>query len=73
MLKLLVDVSYRPIEQENPSMSSMQIILSIFAAAMFPTITAMLGIILNRQDARELRGEMSDVRERLARLEAKTV
>ena len=54
-------------------MSNMQIILSIFAAAMFPTITAMLGIILNRQDAKELRGEMSDVRERLARLEAKTI
>jgi hypothetical protein len=53
-------------------MSNLQIILSIFAAAMFSTITAMLGIILNRQDAKESRGEMSDVRERLARLEART-
>jgi hypothetical protein len=50
-------------------MSNMQIILSIFAAAMFPTVTAMLGIILNRKDAQELRTEMSDVRERLAKLE----
>lgn len=49
----------------------MQIILSIFAAAMFPTITAMLGIILNRKDAQELRSELSDVRERLAKLETK--
>jgi hypothetical protein len=54
-------------------MSNMQIIPFIFAAAMFPTITAMLGIILNRQDAKELRGEMSDVRERLARLEARPI
>jgi hypothetical protein len=59
--------------QERPEMSSLQIILSIFAAAMFPTITAMLGIILNRQDAKELRGEMLNVRERLARLEARTL
>jgi hypothetical protein len=40
-------------------MSNLQIILSIFGAAIFATIAAMLGIILNRQDARELRGEMS--------------
>lgn len=54
-------------------MTNLQVILSIFAAAMFPTITAMLGIVLNRKDAQELRGELSDVRERLARLEAKAV
>jgi len=52
-------------------MSNMQIIVSIFLASMFPTMTAMIGILLNRKDAQELRGEMSDVRERLARLEAK--
>jgi hypothetical protein len=53
-------------------MTIMQIILSIFAAAIFPTITAMLGVILSRKNAKELRGEMSGVREQLARLESKT-
>jgi len=53
--------------------SNMQMIIAVFLAAIFPTITALVGIILNRSDARELRGEMADVRERLARLEAKAV
>ena len=52
-------------------MTSMQTIISIFLAAMFPTMTALIGILLNRKDAQELRGEMSNVRERLARLEPK--
>ena len=38
---------------------------------MFPTVTALIGILLNRKDAQELRGEMSNVRERLAKLETK--
>jgi len=51
-------------------MTSIQIILSMFLASMFPTTTALIGILLNRKDAQELRGEMSNVRERLARVEA---
>lgn len=52
-------------------MSNMQIVVAIFLAAMFPTMTALIGILLNRKDSNELRSEMTGVRERLARLEAK--
>ncbi len=38
---------------------------------MFPSVTALIGILLNRRDAQELRGELSHVRERLARVETK--
>jgi hypothetical protein len=52
-------------------MSNIQIVVSVFLASMFPTVTALIGILLNRKDAQELRGEMSNVRERLAKLETK--
>jgi hypothetical protein len=52
-------------------MSNIQILVSVFLASMFPTVTALIGILLNRKDAQELRGEMSNVRERLAKLETK--
>lgn len=52
-------------------MTTMQITLTVLIAAMFPTVTALVGIILNRNDAATLRTEMTGVRERLARLEAK--
>ena len=52
-------------------MSHIQILVSVFLASMFPTVTALIGILLNRKDAQELRGEMSNVRERLAKLETK--
>jgi hypothetical protein len=60
-----------PPDKGKQTMSNMQIILSVFLASIFPTLTALVGILLNRKDAQELRGEMSDVRERLARMETK--
>jgi len=52
-------------------MTNVQILVSVFLASMFPTVTALIGILLNRRDAQELRGELSNVRERLARVETK--
>ena len=52
-------------------MSTNQIVITVLIASIFLTATALVGIILNRNDASTLRTEMSQVRERLARLEAK--
>jgi hypothetical protein len=51
--------------------TNMQVILSVFLASMFPTMTALIGILLNRRDALELRSEMSNVRERLASVDTR--
>jgi hypothetical protein len=41
------------------------VILFVLLASIFPTITALIGILLNRRDAQELRGGLSNVREQL--------
>jgi hypothetical protein len=62
--------------------TSTQIIFAVFLAAVFPTITGLVGIILARRessdlraevrsDLRDIRVEMTGIRERLATLEAK--
>ena len=66
-------------------MSDMQMIVAIFLAAVFPTVTALVGILINRNesasvrsdlnsvrsDLMDLRGEFAGIRERLARVEEK--
>lgn len=50
-------------------MTPVQIVVAIFISTLFPTVTALIGILLNRRDAVELRSEMTLVRERLTALE----
>jgi hypothetical protein len=50
-------------------MSNTQILASVFLASMYPSVTVLVFIRLNRKDAQELRGRMSNVRERLAKLQ----
>ena len=48
-----------------------QLILSVFLAAAFPTVTALVGIVLARNESKDIRNELTAVRERLARVEEK--
>lgn len=49
----------------------MQMILAVFLAAAFPTVTALVGIVIGRNESKDIRAELTGVRERLARVEEK--
>jgi hypothetical protein len=44
------------------SMSTMQITLAILGAAIFPSMLALIGILLNRSDANSIRNEVGGLR-----------